>query len=357
MHNPFKDLPAQVGELHSNPIMRRYAGNPILTAAGLPYPGTYVFNAGVARYRGEYFIAPRVDHYSPDFKTPAIEIGTGFGRSADGIHFTLENELIRVHYQGEILPWVCDARLTVLEDELYLSFCFENQHSERPGIARWRGRGVDFDAVTIGVPQQRNMILWPEKIDGLYMRLERPSNQWGDPFHIWYSKSPDLRYWGDSELLIGCEDVPFANRKIGGGAPPLKTDRGWLLIFHAVDDDPSRAVTMVGNRRWSKRYTCGAALFDLADPTRLIAITKSPLLVAETPYETGNSNLWTEFTVFPCGAVLMDDRQTLRIYYGAGDCTTNLVETTLDEIVGAMTFGPRMAERATVPFRIENWKR
>ena len=200
------------------------------------------------------------------------------------------------------------------------------------------------------------MILWPEKINGMYMRLERPSNQWGDPFHIWYSKSPDLRYWGDSELLLGCEDVPFANRKIGGGAPPVRTEHGWLLIFHAVDDDPSRAVEVRGNRLWSKRYTAGAALFDLADPTRLIAVTKSPLLVAEAPYETGCPDLWTEFTVFPCGAVLLEDRKTLRIYYGAGDYSTNLAETTLDEIIGAMTFTSRMAEYATVPFRIEDRK-
>ena len=114
--------------------------------------------------------------------------------------------------------------------------------------------------------------------------------------------------------------VPFATAKIGAGAPPLKTDKGWLLIFHAVDEDPARTVIMkTGNRPWHKRYTAGAALYDLEDPTKLIAITKEPLLVAETPYETGADDLWTEFTIFPCGAVLEDDNNTLRIYYGAGD--------------------------------------
>ena len=66
MHNPFKDLPQKVGELHSSPIMRRYEGNPILTAGGFPYPATLVFNAGVARFRDRYYIAPRVDHFAPD---------------------------------------------------------------------------------------------------------------------------------------------------------------------------------------------------------------------------------------------------------------------------------------------------
>ncbi len=353
--NPFKDR-RLIGELHSNPIIRRYPGNPILTADMLPYPASYAFNAGVAKFRGRYFISPRVDLLPENGMPPMQSIGTGFGTSCDGIHFDMEPELVRVWYRGKVLPWVCDARLTVLGDELYLSFCFENQHSERPGIARWRGEGVDFDAVCVGIPQQRNMILCPEKINGMYMRLERPSNQWGDPFHIWYSLSPDLRYWGDSELLLGCEDVPFANLKIGGGAPPIRTPHGWLLIFHAVDDDPSRAVMVAGGRKWSKRYTMGAALFDLSDPTRLIAVTCEPLLTAEAPYETGHAGLWVDFTVFPCGAVLEEDG-TLRIYYGAGDYCTCLAETTLPELLTALTPCSRLAETATVPFRIEEWVR
>ena len=214
MKNPFKDHPQKIGDLTSSPIMRRYEHNPILTAKDLPYDATLVFNAGVAKFRGEYFIAPRVDLFDEKFSRPPISITTAFGRSSDGIHFTLEKEPIKVHFHGEILPWVCDARLTVLEDELYLSFCFENQHAERPGIARWRGTGTDFDAVCIGLPQQRNMILWPEKVNGYYMRLERPAVLYNDPFHIWYSKSPDLRYWGDSELVLPAEKCPAATARL-----------------------------------------------------------------------------------------------------------------------------------------------
>ena len=356
--NPFKRK-SFPGEMHSSPIMRRYEKNPLLTAENVPYPADYVFNAGVARYRGKYYIAPRIDvhnrHKQPG-EPNMCSISTGFGVSDDGINFTMFPETVRVHYKGEILPWVCDARLTVLEEELYLSFCFENQHSERPGIARWRGEGVDFDAVCVGVPQQRNMILWPEKINGLYMRLERPSNQWQDPFHIWYSMSPDLRYWGDSELLLGCEDVPYATSKIGGGAPPVKTDYGWLMIFHAVAEDHDHPLIMPDGRKWVKHYTAGAALYDLNDPTELIAITKKPVLVAETAYETGDlEHLWTEWTVFPCGAVLEDDNETLRIYYGAGDYSTNLVFTTLTELMSEMTPCARMVKRATVSFWLKDW--
>ena len=361
MLNPFKNKPFP-GELHTSSIIRRYENNPILSAENVPYPATYVFNAGVARYQGKYFIAPRIDCRRPNKKPGEhnmLYMGTGLGVSDDGINFTMYPEIIRVHYKGKILPWVVDSRLTVLEDGLYLSFCFENQHSERPGIAKWRGEGVDFDAVTIGIPQQRNMIICPEKTpENLYMRLERPSNQWKDPFHIWYSKSPDMRYWGDSELLLGCEDVPWATAKIGAGAPFVKTDRGWLLIFHAVDENPEHTVIFPDGRKWYKRYTAGAALFSLQDPTELIAITKEPLLVAEAPYETGNlEKQWVEFTVFPCGAVLEDDNNTLRIYYGAGDCNTNLAFTTLDELWTVMAPCKRMAKYAMVPWILEEWDR
>ena len=93
------------------------------------------------------------------------------------------------------------------------------------------------------------------------------------------------------------------------------------------------------------------------DPTKLIAITKKPLIVAEAPYETGDPRLWTEFTVFPCGAVLEDDGETLRIYYGAGDYCTCLAFTTLTELWGEMTPCSRLADKAVIPFRIEDWKR
>ena len=356
MFNPFKDLPKDSGKLHSSPIIHRYEGNPILSDKDVPYAASFVFNAGVNLFRGKYVIAPRVDLFDEERHTPALAIGTGLGWSDDGIHWQMEPEQIRVHYKGKILPWVCDARLTVLEDDLYLTFCFENQHSERPGIAKWRGAGVDFDAVCIGIPQQRNMVIYPEKINGMYMRLERPSNQWGDPFHIWYAKSPDMKYWGEQELLLGCEDVPWANKKIGAGAPPIKTDKGWLLIFHAVDDNPDRVVAVAGGRTWSKRYTCGAALFDKDDPTKLIAITKEPLIAAEAPYETGFEGIWVEDTIFPCGAVIdQNDPSTLRIYYGAGDYCTCLATAKLEELWGVMTPTKRKAQYANIPFRIDEW--
>ncbi len=356
MRNPFKDIPTLKGEFHSNPIVHRYEGNPILTKNDVPYPASFVFNAGVNFFNGRFVIAPRVDFFDEKFSRPALNMGTGMGWSDDGIHWEMEPELMRVHYNGKLLPWVVDSRLTVLEGELYLTFCFENQHSERPGIAKWRGKGVDFDVVNLGIPQQRNMVLFPEKINGKYMRLERPSNQWGEPFHVWYAFSPDLKYWGEQELFLGCEDVPWANAKIGAGAPPIKTDKGWLLIFHAVDIDPDRKRETLASKEWCKRYTCGAALFDKEDPTKLVAITKKPLIVAEAPYETGYEGIWVEDTIFPVGAIINPkNAEELMVFYGAGDANTCLATMNLTELFQNMEPAKRLADRAVVPFRIGDW--
>lgn len=346
---------APTGDFDDYGIVRRYAGNPILTAKDIPYPATYAFNAGAARLNGTYYIAPRVDLFGEVY--PPMEwSGTGFGTSDDGVHFTMAKEPCRFWYRGEELVWVNDTRLTVLDGELYASFCFNSSHSERPGIARWRGTGTDFDCLCLGVPQQRNMILCPFKTsDGLYMRLERPANQYHEPFHIWYSLSPDLRYWGDSELLLGVEDVPYANRKIGGGAPPVKTKYGYLLIFHAVDEDPARTMKLKYLPSWNLRYAAGAALFSPDDPTRLIGITEKPLMLAKAPYEVHNDNLFVENCIFPCGTVLEEDGR-LKIYYGAGDWCTCLAETTLDEVMEHITPRSRIAQRATVPFLLKDWK-
>ena len=104
-----------------------------------------------------------------------------------------------------------------------------------------------MEVLSLSVPDNRNMVLFPEKVGGRYVRLERPFPVYSrggiDRFDMWMSFSHDLKYWGDSKLLAAVEDVPFANDKIGPGAPPGKTEAGWLTLFHGVDIDRTRAVS------------------------------------------------------------------------------------------------------------------
>ena len=349
--NPF--LPKEpVGPLTTSPAVRRYSGNPLLTAKDVPFPCDLAFNAGAAKFRGRYYMAFRYDKFRGGDRSKGLAgSGTGLAESDDGIHWTPHEKPAVFRWKGKELGWVNDARLTVLEDKLYLSFCFNSLHGERPGIAVWQG-GDDFEVVCLGIPAQRNMVLCPCKIDGRYWRMERPVTlpvAAPEPqYCIWASYSPDLIHWGGSELLLGVEDVPFATFKIGTAAPPVETEKGFLLFFHAVDDDPAREIVYPDGAKWSSRYTCGAVLLDRKDPFRVIALTPKPLLVPEKDYETGNMELfWRENVIFPCGAV-MEDGNTVRLYYGAGDYSTCMAEIPLDELWNEMTPYSRKSADATV---------
>ena len=336
-----------VGDLSGSTIVHRYEKNPILTANDVSFPCDLAFNAGVTKFKDRYYMAFRYDKFRDDDRTKGLIMsGSALAESSDGIHWEAHAKPINFHWKGKLLQWVNDARLTVLEDKLYLSFCFNSQHGERPGIAAWNGED-DFEVICLGIPAQRNMVLCPYKINGKYWRMERPVTRRGR-YDIWASYSDDLIHWGEAELLLGLEDVPYATEKIGAAAPPIKIENGYLLFFHAVDDDPAREITYPIGAKWCSRYTCGAVLLDKEDPFIVRAITKSPLMIPEMDYETGNMELfWRENVIFPCGAIL-EDEQNIKLYYGAGDYSTCLANINLNELLKEMTPCARRTPDATI---------
>src|ERR1051325_9355223 len=214
----------QVGRLTSSPVITRCASNPILKAADVPYKSDLVLNAGVTRFKGRYVMVFRNDIRTDDYT-------------------------VRQGVRGVI---------AVTDD-------FEK-----------------FEVLSVAAPDNRNFVLFPEKIGGKYVRLERPFPIYGRPgyperFDIWISDSPDLVYWGNPELLLGVEDVPFSNQKLGAGPPPVKTSKGWLTVFHASDFDATRGRDGF-ELTWKKRYSAGVMLLDLADPRKVVGMSKKPLL-------------------------------------------------------------------------------
>lgn len=323
-----------IGKLNYSNVVTRYSGNPILFSKNVPYPSALVFNAGVTKFKGRYVMVFRNDYGDVSkFKTTYTNLGLAF--SEDGVKWHVQLEpcvIIKKIDRDEVLRSPYDVRLTVIEGRCYLCFAMTGRHGIRSGIAV-TDDFVNFEILSLTTPDNRNMVLFPEKLDDLYIRLERPFTMYSrggkELFDIWLSKSPDLRYWGDSELVLTVEQVPFANAKIGPAAPPVKTKKGWLTTFHAVDIDPTRK-QIVWEKNWTKRYTCGIVLLDLNNPAKVIGISKTPILVPDAPYETDGGV--RNGVIFPCGMILEDSGE-VKIYYGAADTVLCLATADVNDLL------------------------
>ena len=322
-----------MNQLASSPIIHRYEHNPIVSAADVPYPADLIFNAGVCKFRGQYVMVFRNDYnFQPDFRRS--ETNMGLATSADGIHWQVAPQPI-FSMADEDVTRAYDPRLVVMDDgTLYLCFAVDTRHGVRAGIAR-TDDFEHFEIISLSLPENRNIVLFPQKINGNYVRLDRPfpiySRGGQERFDIWISESPDLVYWGKSRLLLAVEDVPFANTKLGPAAPPIRTEAGWLALFHAVDTDPARGKNG-WEEKWQKRYTVGAMLLDLQEPWKIRGYTRQPLMVPEAPYEIDGG--FRNNVIFPCGTVL-EDTGEVKIYYGAADTVTCLATTQLDDLIEA----------------------
>jgi len=165
-------------------------------------------------------------------------------------------------------------------------------------------------------PSNRNAVLFPEKINGMYCRLDRPQNC-SDAGSIWVNYSRDLEFWGRA-MPVKMPKVQWNRNKCGAGAIPIKTDKGWLEIYHATASTCS-----------SENYYLGAMLLDLEDPSKVVAAPRSMVLAAEEVYECVGQ---TPNVVFTSGAVEMPDG-ALNIYYGGADTRMCLAQTTVEDLV------------------------
>ena len=310
-------------------MIKRCELNPILTAKDIPYDADLIFNAGVIKLNGEYIMLFRND-YLKDKSVLRFSTNLGIARSKDGIHFTPDPKPCFQMSSDEILR-IYDPRLQIIDGEILICFAMDTKHGLRGGIAKTDKEFKTFEIMSLSAPDNRNMVLFPEKINGKYARLERPLPVYstgGDYFDIWFSDSPDLKYWGNTQLVLGNEKVPFCNTKIGPAAPPIKTSKGWLTTFHAVKEVDKKKNGW--EPFWAKEYYAGIMLLDLNEPSKVIGLYDKPLLAPETLYE--RSNGFRNNVIFPGGMILEDDGE-VKIYYGAADTVECLATASLDELV------------------------
>lgn len=312
-------------------IVRRYEKNPVLSAKDMPYPATLIYNAGITKFNGKYLMAFRNDVF--DENRNFVKLHIGFAESINGINWDVKPN-IKFEIKSEEIISVYDPRLTVIEGRIYMCFAMDTYSGLRGGIAV----SDDFEKFTIlslSAPDNRNMVLFPEKIGGKYFRLERPMPNYGTLWlnppptpDIWMSSSPDMVHWGNTNKLLGTRDIPFATDKCGPGAPPIKTKKGWLTLFHAVDNDPTRGKNGWEDV-WTRRYTPGIMLLDLEDPTKIIGMCKHPIMLPEETYEKDG---FRGNVIFP-GGMILEDTGEVKIYYGAADAVECLATADVEDLI------------------------
>lgn len=234
-------------------------------------------------------------------------------RSKDGVNFTI-SETPDIIPTAEEAWGIEDPRITQIDDTYYITYTAVSENGAATGLIETKDfKKFDRKGI-IFAPENKDVTIFPEKIDDVYYAFNRPvPSAFGNP-DIWLAKSTNLLHWGEQKHFLGVlEDFPWINGRIGGGAVPVKTAKGWLVIYHAADKD--------------NRYCLGAMLLDLQDPSIILANSKEPILEPEEVYEKegffGN-------VVFTCGAFVEGD--TLIIYYGAADDKICRADIKLEEL-------------------------
>lgn len=302
------------------PIVRRYAKNPILTGKDFPSDSGIirVFNSGVCKFGAGYVMACRVED-------SALRNFIWLADSSDGIHWKPRSKAVPVPKDNpEFAEYAAgmyyDPRITQIGEDFYLMHAAHSGHGCRLSTLKTR----DFEHFDwVGFASQtdnRNGVLFPEKINGLYARLDRP-NTGGNFGDIWISYSPDLVFWGQSKCVLRNQQVRWAWTKIGPGAVPIKTDKGWLNIFHGVRTQCAQHYV----------YQLGVCLHDLSDLSKVIARSEEAILWPETDYELNGQ---TPSVVFTSGAVVEPDGE-VKLYYGGADTVQCLGITSVERLLQA----------------------
>lgn len=296
-------------------LLKRYPNNPILTKDDVPYPVATVHNAGVIKFNDRYIMIFR------SHKLNGRSI-LGKAESEDGFNFIVDEKPFMIPATEGVFKeyeeyGVEDPRIIFLDGEYLITYSAYSRNGVRIGLAKT----TDFKSIKrislITEADYRNVVIFPEKFNGLYARLDRPHSEIS-PWSIWISYSPDLKYWGESKLIMKPIQYHWDEMKIGPGAPPIKTPRGWLSIYHGVFPTMDGCV-----------YRLGVALHDLKDPSQIIAVGDEWILQPEEPYEiTG----YVHNVVFCCGAVPENDG-SVKIYWGGADSVMCVGTANIEQLV------------------------
>ena len=301
-------------KLQGRDLLHRWERNPVITVEDVPFRANTVFNGTPIVTKDGIYLLLRVEG----------QRGYSFfalARSSDGLRFAIDEKPVMVparegHFALYEKKGIEDPHVTVIDGICYVMYTAVGDYGPRIAIARTSDY-VNYERIAlVSEPGNKDGILFPQKINGRYARLDRPLGLGRGS--IWISYSPDLVNWGDSEVVITPRSGYWDEFRIGASVTPIKTEQGWLEIYHGVKMTSAGPI-----------YRTGVVLLDLDEPTKVIKRGDQPILSPREEYErigdVGN-------VCFACGAVLSDNGE-MKIYYGAADTSICVATCTLDQIL------------------------
>ncbi len=293
-------------------LFKRYEGNPILTPGQWPYRVNSVFNAAAAKVGDEVVLLARVETH-----TGISHLATA--RSRNGVDGWVISEQPALAPDPGPHPeevWgIEDPRATYVEEIKSWVVLFTAYSRGGPMVSM--ALTQDFESFErlgpVMPPEDKDAALFPVRFQNRWAMLHRPVPAFpGVGAHIWISFSPDLKHWGDHQILLRARKGGWWDAdKIGLSPPPLRTKEGWLVLYHGVRKTASGSL-----------YRLGLALLDLEDPRQVIRRSEEWVFGPKDHYERHGD---VDNVVFPCGWIVEGDE--LKLYYGGADACIALATT------------------------------
>lgn len=294
--------------------IKKYKKNPIITKADVPFKVNSIFNPGAVKYEDKYLLLCRVE--MPNGRSSFV-----LAESDDGYDFTVANKPCLTpedHKECyEYVKWgIEDPRIIPIDDKYYLTYTGYSKYEPLVILAETKNFKNFIIHGPITEPSNKDCAIFPEKIDGYYWKVDRPTA--GSRNDIWISKSPDLLHWGEYKLLSEPELGTWEHHKIGASSTPLKTKEGWLILYHGV--------RIFGT---SMIYKLGVMLLETHKPWIVKGRSREPIISPEFDYErvgdVGNVTFSNGWIVEPDGEV--------RIYYSGADINICVATTSISNLL------------------------
>lgn len=273
-------------------MLKRFLNNPVLKPKKEnDWESKLVFNPAAVYENGIFHLL-----YRAVGKDDISRIG--YAISADGYEFFRFDKPVFTPKGISESKGCEDPRIVRLEDRFYMTYTAFSTKGVRIAIAS-TNNFIQWERLGVVIPdiENKDAVLFPEKINGRYAMLNRPMEP---PRSIWIAYSYELKNWGDFKKVMEPAPGKWDGVGIGSASPPVKTDKGWLLIYHGIDKESV--------------YRLGVALLDLEDPSKVIGRYTDPILEPEEEYELRGE---VREVVFGCGICEVEDKYF--IYYGAAD--------------------------------------